>query len=103
MGDLATFAWGYVGGLAAFVAVFVLPEALYVVEHGGYRKPFTLLRVAWLVVVLVIYVSFAGLVAMVVGGAEEATEAIMYGMGVEALTKGITTAAAAVARTKITV
>lgn len=94
---MATFGWGCVGGLVAYVLVFVLPEFRYMAETGKTRGKFTGVRISGYIGSLVIYVVLAGVVAILVGDAEHAKQAIAYGMGWEAVVKGIGEAGAAAA------
>jgi len=76
MGSSATFIWGCVGGLIAYVLVFVLPELAHMIETGKFRVDFTAIRLVGYVGMLVAYVALAGGVAILVGGADQAREAI---------------------------
>jgi hypothetical protein len=96
VGTAATFGWGCVGGLIAYVLVFVLPEFRYMAETGKLRAAFSPIRVFGFIGVFVIYVCLAGAVALIVGDAQHAKQAIAYGMGWEAVAKGLGAAGAAV-------
>lgn len=92
---MATFGWGCVGGLIAYVLVFVLPEFRYMAETGETRAAFSTVRVIGYIGSLAVYVLLAGVVAILVGDAQHAKQAIAYGMGWEAVAKGIGAAGAA--------
>jgi hypothetical protein len=79
------------------VLVFVLPEFQHMAEKGAVRKDFSGTRVLGLAGMFVLYVLLAGGLAVAVGGAREPRNAIFYGMGWEAVAKGITSAAAGAA------
>lgn len=95
MGTGATFGWGCAGGLFAYVLVFVLPEFRYMAETGKLRAEFTTIRLVGYIGTLVAYVGLAGGVAVLVGDAQHAKQAIAYGMGWEAVAKGLGAAGAA--------
>lgn len=95
MGTGATFGWGCAGGLLAYVLVFLLPEFRFMAETGRVRVEFTGARVIGYVGTLLIYVALAGAVALIVGDAQHPKQAIAYGMGWEAVAKGLGAAAAA--------
>jgi type II secretory pathway component PulF len=90
-------------GLIAYVLVFVLPELAHMVETMKLRVEFTTIRLIGYVGMLVAYVCLAGVVAILVGGADHAREAIAYGMGWEAIVKGLGSAGAAAAAAKMRV
>ena len=96
MGAWETFGWGCLGGFIAYVLVFVLPEAQHMAETGAFRVEWGAKRALGLLVVMVIYVALAGVMAVVVGGADKPGEAIVYGMGWEAIAKGLPSAGTAV-------
>jgi hypothetical protein len=72
MGSSATFLWGCVGGLLAYVLVFALPEFAYMIETGAVRVDFTLLRLVGYAGMFVVYIALAGAAAVLVGGADQA-------------------------------
>jgi hypothetical protein len=75
----ATFVWGAVGALFALLVVQVLPFA-WQLTHGT-PLAVTLTRVLGFVLVVVIFIAAGGGVALLIGDATQAKQAIAYGLG----------------------
>jgi hypothetical protein len=87
--SIATYLWGCAGGFIAFLLIFVLPEFEHLARTGTVRVQVTPLRLIGVVGVMAIYVALSGATAFVIGGAASAKEAIVAGMGWEAVAKGL--------------
>jgi hypothetical protein len=86
LSNIETFGWGCVGGTIAFVAIFALPE----VRAAWKEKDFNFsLRGALVVVgLLALQAALGGAVAVLVGDATLAKQAIAYGVGAEGIVGG---------------
>lgn len=84
---LQTFLWGCVGGGAAYLLVFALPELRKLWNVG---PPFpTAGRIVVAILLATVYVMLGGVAAVIVGDAVEVKHAIAYGLGFEALLGGV--------------
>lgn len=88
LSDLTAFKWGCVGGLAALLVSQVLPVAIIAAKTGrGWT--ITVWRVVGVIIVFAIYIGIGGVVAIAMGDATKAGQAIVYGIGSQAIFAGI--------------
>src|SRR3712207_2593181 len=92
LSDESLFLWGAVGGLVAFLLVFVLPELKKGWAGGAPRL--TLGRVLIALGIGASLVALAGAAAWIVGDATTSRQAVAYGMACEATLGGILKGAA---------
>ena len=87
MTPVETFAWGSLGGLIAYITVFVMPELRSMIETGvgGMNK----VQLIGFILLLVLYPLLGGGMALLIGGATEPKHAVAYGAFWEATFKGI--------------
>jgi hypothetical protein len=86
LSDAETFAWGSVGSVVALLVVQVLPWAISLAQGADFH--FTFPRLVGALLVLAIFIIAGGVVAMLVGDANEAKQAIAYGLGWQGLIGG---------------
>jgi hypothetical protein len=83
----ATFGWGAVGAIFALAVVQVLPFALQLV-HGA-KLTLTLTRGFGFVLVVLIFIGAGGGVAVLLGDATQAKQAVAYGLGWQSTIGGL--------------
>lgn len=86
----ATFFWGVVGGLAAYIAVFVLPNLRQVLDSGVNHV--NRVRLIGFLLVAIVYPMMGGIVALAIGDAMHEKHAIAYGVAWESILKAGTVA-----------
>jgi hypothetical protein len=86
LSDAETFAWGAVGAVVALLVVHVLPWAIALTKGADAHIAFW--RVVGAVLMFAIFALGGGVVAMLVGDATEAKQAIAYGLGWQGLIGG---------------
>lgn len=88
MSGFDTFLWGCVGGGAAYLLIFALPELRKLYQDPNLQAP-SLGRIIVALLIAAGFISLGGVTAFFVGEATEAKHAIAYGLGFEATLGGL--------------
>lgn len=88
MGPLDTFIWGSIGGLIAYLFVFLLPWAMALWRSSATLQ-FSGSRFFLALLIAVVFVGLGGAAAFLIGDAPQPKHAMAYGMGFEGILGGV--------------